>query len=72
MRFSLKIEGSLQSWLVMAFVGTERMAGADAGGQARKAEGAGAAILALVFGFLGSLIQSMFAFVRARRMAGTG
>ena len=48
------------------------MARTGGGGQTRKIRGAGATILALVFGFLGSLIQGMFALVRARRMARAG
>jgi len=56
----------------MAFVRAERMARARGGGQTRKAGGAGATTLALVFGLLGSLIQGVFAFVRASRVAETG
>ena len=66
------INGILQGWLVMAFVCAERMARAGGGGQIRKAGCAGAAMLALVFGLLGSLIQGVFAFVRASRVAETG
>jgi hypothetical protein len=63
--------GILQGWLVMAFVWAERMARAGCGGQIHKAGGADAAILALVFGLLGSLIQNMFTFACAHRVART-
>ena len=46
----------LQRWLVLAFVGAERMTGATGGGQTRKVRVAGSAIFALIFGFLFSLI----------------
>lgn len=55
----------------MAFVGTERMPEAEAGGQICQAGVAGAAMLALVLGLLVALIQGVFAFVRARRVAET-
>ena len=53
----------------MAFVGTERMTEAGGGGQICQTGIAGAAMLALIFGLLVALIQCVFAFVRARRVA---
>lgn len=56
----------------MAFVGAERMTRTTEAGQIHNARGADAAMLALVFGLLGSLIQGVLAFACARRVAETG
>ena len=57
---------------MLALVRAKRMPWAGGGGQTCKAGVAGAAMLALIFGLLGPLIQGVFAFVRADRVAGTG
>jgi hypothetical protein len=61
----------LQGWLVLAFVGAERMARAGRGGQTCKAGVAGATMPAHIFGFLAALIQGVQALVCARRVAWT-
>lgn len=48
------------------------MSRAGGGGQTCKAGVAGAAMLTLIFRLLGSLIQGVFALIRAGRVAGTG
>ena len=60
-----------QGWLVLAFVCTKRMTRAERTGQTRKAGCTAAAMFALILGFFGTFIQSVFAFVRAIRMADT-
>jgi len=62
----------LHGWLVLSLVCAEWMAKAVGGGQSRNAGCTDAAMLALVFRFLASLIQGVFAFVRAIRVAETG
>ena len=59
----------LQGWLVMALVCAERMARAGRTGQTCQIGVAGSTMLALVFELLAALIQGVFAFVRASRVA---
>jgi hypothetical protein len=46
----------LQRWLVLAFVGAERVTEATGGGQTCKVRVAGSAIFALIFGFFAAFI----------------
>jgi hypothetical protein len=56
----------------MAFVCAERMARTERTGQTCQIGVAGPTMLALVFGLLAAVIQGVFAFVRASRVARTG
>lgn len=60
-----------QGWLVLAFVCTKRMTCAERTGQTRKAGCTAAAMFAFILGFFVTFIQSVFALVRAIRVAWT-